>query len=670
MKNALLTLLLLALTTMRGFTQTGITCTQENPMIWYNTQYELNTLSSTSYVIQWKDHAEYASTPKHNLKSYSKTANTNAPTLLTASINGYNAVNFNNNDYLYCNQANFSASSATTGVQLADGNNGLTDGGWQITIYAVLRFNSGGSNSFLSYPSKTSRSSLTDRIEVNKDKFFWGTDRATSSSSNLLAYNSSIGSSYEIRCIYAKVDPFTGNTIYATYKNGNLTTSSTISSQQQLTSTENISGGIINELILGSVSGTDNVDFDVAEIMIFQVAHDVDLANDRNAVTSYLSLKYGISQEGTTPAYTDFIGNTVWDYTSQCSSEGQYSTYSSRITGLFRADCYGAMHTKSTNVDAGSITNVTYYNTGTSQTDFSNNNEYFLYGDNNGALEFTQSIDYTATLSKTLVALSRMWKVSETSSSVGKVSFEVDLSSAIANTNVASSDIYVIIDSNHDGDLSDETPFQFDTWDATNRIGTFAKDFSTCDVFTVAINSTTPLPVTWLDFTAQDKGNAVQLDWGTGVEINNSHFNIERSTDGTYWEVIGSMSGQGDKQTSTYYTFTDKFPAVGYNYYRIKQVDYDGNYSYSKVEMVVFSNGVLAQSNLYPNPASEKVTIELPYNSTSVEMRITDVSGNVVKFDILNAEKNEVDISMLNKGVYFVELQREKGKMVHRLVVN
>jgi len=125
------------------------------------------------------------------------------------------------------------------------------------------------------------------------------------------------------------------------------------------------------------------------------------------------------------------------------------------------------------------------------------------------------------------------------------------------------------------------------------------------------ITSTTcavTLAVSGLDFTAQKQGNEALLTWSTTSEVNNNRFDVERSSDGTNWQVIGTVKGKGNSSTLTKYSFTDALPVNGINYYRLKQVNNDGGQNHSPVRALQF-NGIWLVK-LYPNPAQSFVVLE------------------------------------------------------------
>ncbi|MEQ8908790.1 MAG: T9SS type A sorting domain-containing protein [Vicingaceae bacterium] len=121
------------------------------------------------------------------------------------------------------------------------------------------------------------------------------------------------------------------------------------------------------------------------------------------------------------------------------------------------------------------------------------------------------------------------------------------------------------------------------------------------------------LPIELLEFTANKQDDNVKLTWITAVEINNDYYIVEHSADGEKFSRIAKIKGAGNSTQTLYYTTLHENPIVGINYYRLKQVDFDGNHSYSDNRIVNFSRRTAFK--LYPNPTSGKqlfISIEKP----------------------------------------------------------
>jgi hypothetical protein len=172
-----------------------------------------------------------------------------------------------------------------------------------------------------------------------------------------------------------------------------------------------------------------------------------------------------------------------------------------------------------------------------------------------------------------------------------------------------------------------------------------------------SVTTLVALPVTWMSFSANvEKGN-VQLEWVTTRELNNAYFSVERSTDGNNFAEITKVSGQGNTTLTSTYNVTDDAPAAGDNYYRIRQVNYDGTYSYSvtkKVKITKSENGLVS---IYPSPAGASIQISVSDVAlANTKATIYDMEGhNRIQFALTSGVQT-LDIQKLETGIYFIKL--------------
>ena len=182
-----------------------------------------------------------------------------------------------------------------------------------------------------------------------------------------------------------------------------------------------------------------------------------------------------------------------------------------------------------------------------------------------------------------------------------------------------------------------------------------------------------PLPVELTDFNATWSQGVVKLDWTTATEVNNYGFNIERSNHLIFdeklkeWIVIGFVSGHGNCNSIKCYTFTDSYPFHGKNIYRLKQIDTDGNYTYSQqVSVIVPVDRDIKFLRNYPNPFNPATIIEyyLPEKS-HVKLILYDITGSelcliqdgVQEEGIVKTILNFNDLAIrLPSGVYIIKL--------------
>lgn len=175
-----------------------------------------------------------------------------------------------------------------------------------------------------------------------------------------------------------------------------------------------------------------------------------------------------------------------------------------------------------------------------------------------------------------------------------------------------------------------------------------------------------PLPVEMLYFVADVDRQSVELEWSTASELNNDYFEIQRSFDGQTFEVLAEVQGNGTTDEIQVYNYQDKFPIPGVQYYRLRQVDFDGAFEFSEIVAVEYApNGELFKASLYPNPSiGKEVTIELQTNdfTAPVKIEVMDLAGRLLiseSFDI-SAHSNQIllDASHLKTGTYLIRIQQ------------
>lgn len=176
---------------------------------------------------------------------------------------------------------------------------------------------------------------------------------------------------------------------------------------------------------------------------------------------------------------------------------------------------------------------------------------------------------------------------------------------------------------------------------------------------TKVVSNIMPLSVELLDLAAQAIDNQyIQVSWKTTVEINNNYFEVERSMDNQTFVHIGQVAGAGNSTSINSYIFDDKKAQEGLNYYRLKQIDFDGKSTTSNVVAAYLSktNRVL----IYPNPADEILCIA---SQQVVNISMADESGKVI-YKGENASK--IDLKDFANGVYFIEVLSLEGTFLAR----
>lgn len=191
--------------------------------------------------------------------------------------------------------------------------------------------------------------------------------------------------------------------------------------------------------------------------------------------------------------------------------------------------------------------------------------------------------------------------------------------------------------------------------------------------YNVTLPNLVVLPVSLTSFTARKSNNQIQLAWSTASESNNSHFEIERSVNGTDFVKIGERKGAGNSSSVLNYSFIDNNPASGTNYYRLKQVDFDGKFEYSDIQAASLASTEELALKYLGGQNDNQVKFEInTLKSSNGSLVIYDLSGRrIAKQDVLLKQgSNFVSLSMLNlnTGIYFATCQVD-GKLVSQKFV-
>jgi ELWxxDGT repeat protein len=141
-----------------------------------------------------------------------------------------------------------------------------------------------------------------------------------------------------------------------------------------------------------------------------------------------------------------------------------------------------------------------------------------------------------------------------------------------------------------------------------------------------------PLPLTFINFDRVLKNNEVELKWTTANEMNSKGFEVEKSTDSKNFFAIGFIKSKGNTTAETDYDFKDAAVQEGINYYRLKQTDNDGNFKYSSIIKVAYTNINANTIIIAPNPFSNSSTISFTLStSQKVSIQIFDIEGRLIK---------------------------------------
>lgn len=251
-------------------------------------------------------------------------------------------------------------------------------------------------------------------------------------------------------------------------------------------------------------------------------------------------------------------------------------------------------------------------------------------------------------------------------------------------TEMGKSDIYDMITGEQDAVIAhfnDDTNtwerFEVTSW----NIGSLFKSIKTTAWITSfspftfgSSGGISPLPVELISFNVEKKKVGNMLFWETASETENDFFLIEKSKDGKEWEGLTKVEGNGNSSSLLKYNFIDMAPFYGVTFYRLKQVDFNGNFQYSKI-IAVNSRKLptFELHKLYPNPTTGTISIGfVSPGAGDVWVNINNLQGQEQmnrKFTIGSGyQEMSLDLSKLSKGIYFIILQQNDQKISKKII--
>jgi len=222
-------------------------------------------------------------------------------------------------------------------------------------------------------------------------------------------------------------------------------------------------------------------------------------------------------------------------------------------------------------------------------------------------------------------------------------------------------------------ELAQRAPFRYRSFGEDDRKELYVAGASNGVIYRIV--DPTALPIDLISFTAENIDNKeVALKWLTATEINSDYFDVQRSLDGINFANIEKLSAAGNSSVQQSYEFTDKEPAFGEIYYRLRQVDFDGSMTYSEVVQVKLDRNYVTP-NIYPNPVSSAQSLVIDFGdipNSTVQINIVDMSGKQVYYREFAAGQNRFDIPVnsLTKGMYIVNGQFDEYHFYKKLIVH
>jgi hypothetical protein len=435
---------------------------------------------------------------------------------------------------------------------------------------------------------------------------------------------------------------------------------------------------------LGSGGGGSYFNGDIDEVVMYQGNLTT---SQLQKIQSYLAIKWGISLDQTTATsyyasdWNGATGTVVWD----ASTSGTFRT---DIAAIGRDDNSALNQKQSASINTGNV--LTIGNTSIASDNASNLNNFatdrsfFAWAHNNAALAASGVSDFGTTVNAEVVQtrLARTWFAKETGT-VGTLKLRFALSTVLGVGGVAGAnelaDVRLLIDA--DGVFaSGATSIAPTTFNNTTDIVEFDYDFAAGTGFYFSIGSvnltSAPLPVELIRFIGYANNDENILEWTTATELNNSHFEIQRSRDGREFENLGKVQGAGTTSLKQEYSFVDRNPYDGKNYYRLKQIDFDKKIQYSKVILLESNTSTTLSMTVWPNPLTEDrvfLSIKGAEKDIPLTISITDLTGKILikrEFTYQQLQSNiELDVSSLAGAIYIVTTAQGLKTLKSKLIV-
>ena len=398
-------------------------------------------------------------------------------------------------------------------------------------------------------------------------------------------------------------------------------------------------------------------------------------ATERLKVDSYLAIKYGITLVSD---YLSTTGGTIFTTTSP---------YNNNIIGIGRDDAESLTQRQShydtddVRIYLSSLAASNSANAGS----FSSDVSYVVMGDNNGLHCSTAAsnaeIPTGLTNCSLYSRLEKEWKVTRTNMGQN-YNMDVKLSTCGIPGSVTVSDLRLLVDD--DGNFANGGTQCYYNGDGTGIVFSYSNPYITISnigtahipnnsfkyITIASINVATPLPVELLDFNATLNKNerSVDLSWTTQSETELDYFEVQKFSDENTWELVDKVDATGNSTILKSYSTTDQHPKLGLNLYRLRQVDNNGQYTYSGIRSVSIEPG--SELLIFPNPANTSVT--LSRNGFGREtFVIYDESGRVIPCNpsVLSDDSISFSTAEFSNGVYFIKTEEGKN-CPYRFIVN
>jgi hypothetical protein len=188
-----------------------------------------------------------------------------------------------------------------------------------------------------------------------------------------------------------------------------------------------------------------------------------------------------------------------------------------------------------------------------------------------------------------------------------------------------------------------------------------------CDFNVTNWSATGILPVTLVNFRGHNYKTGNKLVWTTKTEVNNDYFVIQRSKDAKNFSDIGIVEGNGNSNIENNYEFIDDASLSGINYYRLKQIDFNGDYEHSRIIVLKSINSV--DVAIYPNPSSENLFFDLSESTDEIlTVKYSNMLGSSITEQISTTEGTNTyqvnEFKNLKSGIYMIQIINNDNEII------
>ena len=309
-------------------------------------------------------------------------------------------------------------------------------------------------------------------------------------------------------------------------------------------------------------------------------------------------------------------------------------------------------------------------------------NGFMMWGNNGVGLDQTWPYSGSNLPNSIVERSGRVWRIFKSGGNINNVDVYIRYNALNNYAQFTNSDLWLLVQHNSDPqNFSNATVVP-----AAQIMSGYVAHFTNVtlnngDYFTLGnSNSAVPLPIELMYFNAtlRTGEKKVDLNWATATEINNEYFSIERAGKDLNFKEIAYVPGADISSLTHYYHQLDENPLPGINYYRLKQVDYDGTATISDVKSVIVPyDGLSEDVYVYPNPANRgdllDVKVPAAFSDGSCKIALYSQDGKEVWHTTQDMSGSIIQVPLsksLTPGIYILSVEKADIKAVQKVVVN